>query len=68
LERGCRRRSRRNAPRSSEKRAARDSDHKVAAGFDAELMLRRSDFGVGRYVPMTSDELSVHISLEAGQE
>jgi polyisoprenoid-binding protein YceI len=30
--------------------------------------LRRSDFGVGRYVPMTGDELSVHITLDAGQE
>jgi|ERR1700691_3840854 polyisoprenoid-binding protein YceI len=43
-------------------------DHKLTAGFDAEVMLRRSDFGVSRYVPMTSDELSVHITLEAGQE
>jgi polyisoprenoid-binding protein YceI len=45
-----------------------DSDGKVTAGFDAEVMLRRSDFGVGRYVPMTGDELSVHITLEAAQE
>jgi polyisoprenoid-binding protein YceI len=44
------------------------ADHKVAAGFDADVMLRRSDFGVSRYVPMTSDELSVHITLEAGQD
>jgi polyisoprenoid-binding protein YceI len=44
------------------------SENKVTAGFDAEVMLRRSDFGVGRYVPMTSDELSVHITIEAGQE
>jgi polyisoprenoid-binding protein YceI len=42
------------------------SDHKVNAGFDADVMLRRSDFGVGRYVPMTGDELSVHITIEAG--
>jgi polyisoprenoid-binding protein YceI len=44
------------------------SDNKVTAGFDADVMLRRSDFGVGRYVPMTGDELSVHITIEAGQE
>ena len=44
------------------------SDHKVTAGFDADVMLRRSDFGVGRYVPMTGDELSVHMTLEAAQE
>jgi polyisoprenoid-binding protein YceI len=40
----------------------------VTAGFDAEVMLRRSDFGVGRYVPMTGDELSIHVTLEAAQE
>jgi polyisoprenoid-binding protein YceI len=45
-----------------------DADHKVTAGFDADIMLRRSDFGVSRYVPMTSDELSVHITLEANQD
>jgi polyisoprenoid-binding protein YceI len=44
------------------------SDNKVTAGFDADVMLRRSDFGAGRYVPMTGDELSVHITIEAGQE
>jgi hypothetical protein len=31
-------------------------------------MLRRSDFGLGRYVPMTGDELSVHVTLEAARE
>jgi polyisoprenoid-binding protein YceI len=44
-----------------------DSANKVTAGFDADTALRRSDFGVSRYVPMVSDELSVHITLEAGQ-
>lgn len=48
-------------------RISSTSDKKVTAGFDADVMLRRSDFGVGRYVPMTSDELSVHITLEAAQ-
>jgi polyisoprenoid-binding protein YceI len=45
-----------------------DADNKVTAGFDADVMLRRSDFGAGRYVPMTGDELSVHITAEVGQE
>jgi polyisoprenoid-binding protein YceI len=43
-------------------------DDNVTAGFDADVVLRRTDFGVGRYVPMTGDELSVHITIEAGQE
>jgi len=38
---------------------------KPSAGFDAEARLLRSDFGVGRYVPMVGDELSVHITVEA---
>jgi polyisoprenoid-binding protein YceI len=45
-----------------------DANNKLAAGFDANVILRRSDFGLSRYVPMTSDELSVHITLEAAQE
>ena len=44
------------------------SDGKVTAGFDADVMLSRSDFGVGRYVPMTGDELTVHITVEAAEE
>jgi polyisoprenoid-binding protein YceI len=40
---------------------------KPAAGFDAEASLRRSDFGLSRYVPMVSDELTVHITLEANE-
>jgi polyisoprenoid-binding protein YceI len=38
------------------------------AGFDADGVLRRSDFGVSRYVPMISDEISIHITLEAHPE
>jgi hypothetical protein len=45
-----------------------DSNNKVTAGFDADMTLRRSDFGVGRYVPMVSDEIAVHVTVEAGQE
>jgi polyisoprenoid-binding protein YceI len=41
---------------------------KPAAGFDAAANLRRSDFGLGRYVPMVSDEITVHITLEASED
>jgi polyisoprenoid-binding protein YceI len=34
-------------------------------GFDADGVLRRSDFGLSRYVPMVSDEVAIHITLEA---
>lgn len=37
-------------------------------GFDADGVLRRSDFGVSRYVPMVSDEIAIHITLEARSE
>jgi polyisoprenoid-binding protein YceI len=36
-----------------------------AAGFDAEAVIRRSDFGVSKYVPAMTDELHVHITLAA---
>jgi polyisoprenoid-binding protein YceI len=35
------------------------------AGFDAVGTIKRSDFGVGRMVPMVPDEVELHISLEA---
>ncbi len=35
------------------------------AGFDASTTIKRSDFGVGAYVPNVSDELKVHITTEA---
>ncbi|RAO76732.1 YceI family protein [Dyella jiangningensis] len=34
-------------------------------GFDAVTTLKRSDFGVGAYVPNVSDELKVRITTEA---
>jgi polyisoprenoid-binding protein YceI len=37
----------------------------TTVGFDADTMLRRSDFGVDRYVPAVTDELQVHITLAA---
>lgn len=34
-------------------------------GFDATATLKRSDFGVGAYVPNVSDEIQIHITTEA---
>lgn len=36
-----------------------------AIGFDATATLKRSDFGVSRYVPVVSDTIHVHITTEA---
>lgn len=38
-----------------------------AAGFDATTVIKRSDFGVGSYVPAVSDEIPVRITLDAKQ-
>lgn len=35
------------------------------AGFDAVATLKRSDFGVGAYVPNVSDEIKIRITTEA---
>ena len=35
------------------------------AGFDADITLKRSDFGIAKYVPMVSDEIRVRITLSA---
>lgn len=37
----------------------------LAAGFNATTTVKRSDFGIDKYVPAVSDELAVRISLEA---
>jgi polyisoprenoid-binding protein YceI len=37
----------------------------AAAGFDATATIKRSDFGVALYVPNVSDEVTLHITLEA---
>jgi polyisoprenoid-binding protein YceI len=34
-------------------------------GFDAMTTLRRSDFGLGKYVPQVSDEIQMHITSQA---
>lgn len=36
-----------------------------AAGFDATATLKRSDFGVGAYAPQVSDEVRLHLTVEA---
>ncbi|WP_347261085.1 YceI family protein [Rudaea sp.] len=38
-----------------------------AAGFDAETVIKRSDFGVSKYEPAVSDEIAVRITLDAKQ-
>ncbi|BDU19898.1 YceI family protein [Dyella sp. GSA-30] len=35
-----------------------------AIGFDATATIKRSDFGVGAYVPNVSDEIKIHITTE----
>lgn len=38
-----------------------------SAGFDASVTLKRSDFGVGNYVPAVSDQVRLQITLEAAE-
>ena len=38
---------------------------KPSAGFDATATIKRSDFGVGQYVPNVSDEIRLEITVEA---
>jgi len=37
----------------------------AAAGFDAKTVIRRSDFGISKYVPNVSDDIAVTITTEA---
>lgn len=37
---------------------------KPAAGFDASVTIKRSDFGIGKYAPNVSDEVKIHITTE----
>lgn len=37
-------------------------------GFEAMATLRRSDFGLGLYVPQVSDEIQIHITAEAAEK
>jgi polyisoprenoid-binding protein YceI len=34
-------------------------------GFDATTTLKRSDFGLGKYVPQVSDEIEMHVTSQA---
>jgi polyisoprenoid-binding protein YceI len=43
-------------------------DKHVEAGFDADVQLLRSDFGVDKFVPLVSDQVAVHITMEAYSE
>jgi polyisoprenoid-binding protein YceI len=36
-----------------------------ACGADMELTIKRSDYGVGYFAPLVSDELQIHIGVEA---
>ena len=38
-----------------------------AVGFDITTTIKRSDFGVSKYVPNVSDEIPIHIGMEAQQ-
>lgn len=37
----------------------------ATAGFSATGMLKRSDFGIGKYVPMVSDNIKLDVEVEA---
>lgn len=39
-----------------------------AVGFNATTSLKRSDFGIDKYVPMVGDEVTITISLEAQRQ
>lgn len=36
-----------------------------AIGFDATTTIKRSDFGMGQYVPLVSDQVKIRITLQA---
>lgn len=38
---------------------------RAAVGFDASTTLKRSEFGISKYVPNVSDEVQIHITMEA---
>jgi polyisoprenoid-binding protein YceI len=37
----------------------------ATVGFEATTMLKRSDFGIGKFIPQVSDEISIHITSQA---
>lgn len=46
---------------------AHPMNQKPWMGFEATTMIKRSDFGVDKFAPYVSDEVQVHISIEAGK-
>lgn len=38
-----------------------------AVGFEATTKLKRSDFGLGKFVPQVSDEVTLHITMQADE-
>jgi polyisoprenoid-binding protein YceI len=36
----------------------------AAAGFDASTTIKRSDFGIAKYVPAVSDDIKIRITSE----
>lgn len=40
-------------------------NHLPSVGFDATTTLKRSDFGLGRFVPQVSDEVRIALTVEA---
>ena len=43
-------------------------DNGAAAGFEAATTIRRTDFNMGKYTPIVSDDLTVRITVEAIEE
>ena len=41
--------------------------HLPAVGFEATATLKRSDFGMGKFVPQVSDEITIHITCQADE-
>lgn len=47
-------------------KAGMGSNDQPRIGFDASTTIKRSDFGLGKYVPNVSDEVTLRITTEAG--
>jgi polyisoprenoid-binding protein YceI len=39
----------------------------ASAGFDADVTIKRSEFGVDKYIPNVSDDIKVHITFDSHQ-
>ncbi len=44
---------------------SRPYENALSAGFVADTSFKRSDFGMGKFAPVVSDELKVHIKVQA---